>query len=326
MPVKHATLVFCDNMLGLYLGIVTDLYAALNLALMQTGGEFSYDLASAQGKKVRTIGGVDTVFEKSIADIQSTDLVMVPSVWGSIDSALEKGKTLIPWLIRQYEQGAILVAHGTAVIFLAESGLLDGKSTTLYWQYFDEFEERYPNIQLNRKRYITSQERIFCSNGLGSSMDLGIYLIEKIWGPEIALIIEKQMLVGFRRGYENELIELQGQHYHADDLILSIQQWMEVNFNQSSDLNAIAKRFAISERSLKRRFKAATGESPLKYMQRIRMEKAKDIIKHSSTPISQVGFEVGYEDVSYFSKLFKQHYDITPTTYRELQKPTDEGV
>ena len=112
----------------------------------------------------------------------------------------------------------------------------------MFWQYFDEFQQKYPQIKLDRKRHITVHERIYCSNGLGSGLDLGIYLVEKLWGQEIALQVEKQLLVGFRRGYANENIDLMGLHYHGDDTILSIQQWMEVNYNQSFDLDAIATR------------------------------------------------------------------------------------
>ncbi len=318
--VRHATVVACDGVLGTSLGITTDLYALLETQLSMSGKSLTSELVSVDGQPVTSAGKMVVQVSASIEAIEHTDLVMLPSFWGDVDSIIKKESNLIPWLQKQYENGAILVAHATAVFFLAKAGILDGKKATTHWVYINKLEKMFPNINVCRDRHITTEENIYCSAGLSSAMDLGMHLVEHIWGEKTSKVLEQNFVADFQRGYESPFIDFQGNKSHGDKVILNIQQWMEINFNKNTDLDNLAQRFGISLRSLKRHFKGATGETPLGYMQRLRIEKAKELLKKSTLAISQISNEVGYEDVSYFGNLFKRNMGKTPKQYRDSNK------
>ena len=316
-PIKHATLVFCNQTLGTSLGLSTDLYALLHFFAKQTGNGFSYDNVSVVGNTITTSGKLRVSFEKTIQDVEETDLVMLPAFWGDPSQILKENEDLIPWLIQQHKRGALLIAHSTSAFFLAKTGLLDNRSATTHWHYFDQFEKMFPSVQLCRQRFITASDRLYCSSGLSSAMDLGVYLVEQLWGADIANQLNQNFLIDLKRNYKPEFINVEGHKFHDDELILSIQAWLELNYTKNTDLEKIAHRFNTSVSSLKRRFKIATGETPNKYIQNLRIERAKELLKFSDLSISHVAYEVGYEDVSYFGSLFKRLVGNTPNLYRK---------
>ena len=315
--IKHATLVFCDQTLGTSLGLSTDLYALLHFFAKQTDKAFSYDNVAVTGNTITTSGKLTVSFEKSIEDIDETDLVMLPAFWGDPLQVLRENETLMPWLIRQHQQGALLVAHSTSAFFLAKTGLLNNRSATTHRHYFDQFEKMFPTVQLCRQRFITASDRLYCSSGISSAMDLGVYLVEQLWGADIANQINQNFLIDLKRNYKPEFINVEGHKFHDDELILSIQSWLELNYTKNTDLNEISRRFNTSVSSLKRRFKQATGETPNKYIQNLRIERAKELLKFGELSINLIAYEVGYEDVSYFGSLFKRLVGNTPNAYRK---------
>ena len=315
--VSHVTLVACNGVLGTSLGITTDLYALLSNFMKFNGKDFTIELVSVNGEPILTQGDLTVQIHKGIDDIEETQLVMIPPFWGDIEATLKQQNNFIPWLQKQYKNGAILVAHATAVFFLAEAGLLNGKRSTTHWMYINKLEKNYPKINVCRQQHITAEDNIYCSAGLSSAMDLGLHLIEHLWGKKLAKILEDNFVADFRRGYESPLIDFDGEKHHGDKIVLKIQQWMELNFTKSTDLETLSKRFEISLRSLKRRFKIATGETPLGYQQRLRIEKAKILLKADALAISQVSHAVGYEDISYFGSLFKRTTGLTPNQFRK---------
>jgi len=322
VSIKHATLVFCDQTLGTSLGLSTDLYALLQVFAQQSGQGFSYDNVAVTGNTITTSGNISVTFEKTIQDTEKTDLVMLPAFWGDAAQILQHNHTLIPWLRQQHQQGALLVAHSTSAFFLAQTGLLKNRSATTHWLYFDQFESMFPDVQLCRQRFITASDRLYCSSGLSSAMDLGIYLVEQLWGSEIANLLNLNFLIDLKRNYKPEFINTEGHKFHDDDLILSIQNWLELNYTKNTNLEDIAHRFNTSISSLKRRFKLATGETPNRYIQNLRIERAKELLKFSDLTITTIAYDVGYEDVSYFGSLFKRLTGNTPNVYRKNFKPS----
>ncbi|OUR90495.1 hypothetical protein A9Q81_18545 [Gammaproteobacteria bacterium 42_54_T18] len=316
-PIKHATLVFCDQTLGTSLGLSTDLYALLHFFAKKTDKEFCYDNVAVTGNSITTSGRLSVSFEKSIEDIDKTDLVMLPAFWGDPLQVLKENEALIPWLIQQYQHGALLVAHSTSAFFLAQTGLLNNRSATTHWHYFEQFEKMFPAVQLCRQRFITASDRLYCSSGLSSAMDLGVYLVEQLWGVDIANQINQNFLIDLKRNYKPEFINVEGHKFHDDELILSIQSWLELNYSKNTGLDEISLRFNTSVSSLKRRFKQATGETPNKYIQNLRIERAKELLKFDDLSINLIAYEVGYEDVSYFGSLFKRLVGSTPNLYRK---------
>lgn len=313
---RHATLVACNQILGTAYGVTTDLYVFIQALLQQQGEQLDYVMASLDGKPVTTAGQLVLNIDQSIEDVERTDVIMLPAAWGDVDQLIAEAEPLIPWLQKQYEQGAIIVAHATAVFYVAQAGLLDGKAATTHWVYHDVFQKKFPAVNLCRERFITASDRIFCSGNLSAAMDLGIYLVEKFWGEAIAMEADRSFMTGFKRSYPQQFIDFEGQKGHQDEMILKVQEWMEVNYASSVELEKLSERFGLSLRSLKRRFKLATGEPPLQYMQRLRVDRAKELLRQSKLSVNEIAFEVGYDDVSYFSKLFRRHVGDTPGVFR----------
>ena len=199
---------------------------------------------------------------------------------------------------------------------LAETGLLDGKVATIYWRMIEEFKSRYPKVILQPEKSITSAGDLFCSSGVTSAVEMGIYLLEKIWGANIAAKVSRHFLMDIPRDSTEYALALDKQKEHSDERIHHAQQWIEANFSSSFLLDEVADRVGMSLRSLRRRFSFATGETPMEYLHRVRLETAKNLLISSTLSIEQIAYRVGYEDSNYFSRLFKKKLKLTPREYR----------
>lgn len=280
-------------------------------------------IVSQTGAPVRTFSGSWMMADYSVDQVTSTDIVLVSGVWGNLDSYFVDNQKTIQWLQRQSEAGSNIVSTSTGTLFIAESGLLDGKVATIYWRMVELFKQRYPNVILQPEKSITSAGNIFCSSGVSSGADIATYLIEKLWGATIATRVSNHFLMDVPKGPLEFQLALDQQKNHTDKHIHKAQQWMERNFSTDFKLEEVAEQIGLSTRSLRRRFQSATGDSPLQYLHRIRIETAKELLKGSALGVDQISFRIGYEDAGYFSRLFKKKTQQTPTEYRQnLSTPT----
>mgnify|MGYP003653534166 CR=1 FL=1 len=223
---------------------------------------------------------------------------------------------VIPWLQEEHARGTLISAEATGVFWIAAAGLLDGREATTYWRFFDEFSQRFPRVMLSRDKHITDADNIYCAAGVTSGCDLSIHLIEKLCGSQVAQAVARDTLYEVQRSYTPGVIGFGGQKLHQDVAILQIQQWLEEHFAEKFRFEDVASQHGMSIRNFMRRFQSATGDKPLHYLQRLRIETAKNLLSTTRRSIKTISYDVGYDDASFFARLFRQHTELSPNQYR----------
>jgi len=283
----------------------------------QPQNHFQVQIVSHDGKLVRCFHDVLIQPHKSIQDVKQTDLILIAGISDNIDKVLNEQKAVIPWLKKHHNKGTIIASVCTGSFLLAQTGLLDGKSATTHWGYAKAFQKYFPSVQLQPDRLITDEGNILCAGGASSVFELSLYLIQRYCGQEIAVQCSKTILIDRNRTSQVPYTLLMGQRNHNDRVIAAIQDWLESNYSKNISIDGIAEKFAMSPRNFKRRFKNATGQTPITSLQYLRIEAAKRFLEETQTAVDEITYQIGYEDVSFFRKLFKRHTNLTPQEYRK---------
>lgn len=266
---------------------------------------FDIKIVTKDGAPVKTKNQAVIYPNCSIRDIEATDVIIISSFsdYNTVGTSTEA----IEWLKEHNKKGATIASICAGTYILAETGLLNGKTATTHWGFANDFRKRYPQINLQPEKIITDEGNLLCSGGCNSYIDLSICLVEKYCGRNIALESSKAMLHDIGRKSQEPYAVYQFAKNHNDSKIKSIQKWLEENYNQTIGVKELAENFGLSRRVFERRFKAATGNTPLLYLQRSRVEIAKKMLEKNSRTFSEIALMVGYEDTSFFRKLFKKH-------------------
>lgn len=278
---------------------------------------FEVKIVTIDGQPVRCSEKVMIVADCSLDEIENTDLVLICSPGPCIDEFLRLQDAISPQLKELYAKGSSIAAICTGAFLLAETGILNGKLATTHWNFADQFCERYPLVKLKPERLITDEERVLCAGGVYSALDLALYLVDKYCGREIAVQCSKTLVIETGRHSQTGYSIFSFQKQHDDKVILSAQNWIENNFAQDFLFDDVAAKHAMSSRNFKRRFKKATGDSPLAYLQRFRIEAAKKMLEGEDATIEEIAHLVGYEKIDFFRQLFKRTMGITPKAYRQ---------
>ena len=272
--------------------------------------------ASIRRGPVQTRSGFALTADLTLRDIATTEMVIIPSLWRNPRPILRKHREIIDWLAKLNQQGCLLIAVGTGVCFLAEAGVLRGKAATTHWHYFDQFQRDYPEVDLKRQYFITQSSNIYCAASVNAIADLTVHFIHRSYGKEVAGQVQRNFSHEIRRPYESTSYFDDKYHFHPDENIVQSQIWMQDNSQREIRLSEVARRFDMSVRTFNRRFREATGKSPMQYLQELRIDMAKDLLQTSNLSISEIAYKVGYQDVAWFSELFKAHLAISPSEYR----------
>lgn len=251
-------------------------------------------------------------------EIYVPDIILVPSLWRNPRPILKQHTKLISWLNYCWQQGATLLAVGTGVCFLAESGLLDGHSATTHWHYVEQFKRDYPKVKIKPDFFITQSERIYCAASLNSLADIIVHIINQTYGQAAAQNVERNFSHEIRKPYAEQRYLEGAVDRHADELIAQIQFWLHTNLSSDISLLDVAKQFGLSQRSFTRRFKMATGIRATEYWQQLRIETAKDLLASTNLSIQEIAYHVGYQDQGHLTRLFKKNLSITPKDYRAM--------
>ena len=273
--------------------------------------------ASIDGKSVLTRSGLRWQPDGALSELSGSQIIYIPGLWRNPRPLISKSEALLEWLKQEYQNGALISAVGTGCCFLAEAGLLNGKAATTHWHYFDQFQKDYPQVQLKRQYFITQAGNIYCAASVNSLADLTVHFIQRLFGKEIANHVERHFSHEIRRAYEVTGFFEQEHNRHPDEDITQVQIWLQDNYYRDISINQLAGKFGMSTRTLNRRFKAALGISPLRFLQEIRINIAKDLLKTSNLSINEIVDKVGYQDTAFFTALFKKHLATTPIAYRE---------
>jgi transcriptional regulator GlxA family with amidase domain len=244
------------------------------------------------------------------------DLIYVPGFLGDPQSIISQEREIIEWLAQQHRRKVKLAAACNGNLLLAEAGVLKGKNATTHWSLKNFFQARYPEVKLQPERIIVDEGDIISAAGVTAYANLALYLIAKYDSIETASYCSKIFLVDSGRKVQTPYLIFSSPKSHGDPEVLSIQEWLETHYRGAVTIDSLLDQFNLSRRTLIRRFKKATGDSPLEYLQRIRIENAKHFLETTNKTFSEITWDVGYNDISSFQRLFKLSTRLTPREYR----------
>jgi transcriptional regulator GlxA family with amidase domain len=276
-------------------------------------------IASAEGKPVTCVNGVVIQPHLSASDVDRTDLILISAE--AIAAVDATSRSTSPWLIRHHEAGSTLASVCTGAFLLAETGLLNGKRATTHWGFAELFRKRYPQVDLRPESLVTDEGSLLCGGGAFSYFDLSLYLVERYCGFEIAAQCGKSLLLDLGRTSQVPYAIFEYQKHHNDKQILAAQAFIGKNYSRQMNVDGLADRVGMSPRNFKRRFGSATGDSPLAYLQRYRVEAAKRLLESTSLGVAEICYRVGYENLGFFRRIFKRHVGINPFEYRQRVRP-----
>lgn len=260
--------------------------------------------------------GLYTIATDPIEKITFADLIIIPAMYGDLKEAIETNKDFIPWIVKHYKSGAEVASLCLGAFLLASTGLLKERSCATHWIAANTFRQMFPDVNLLEDKIITDENGIYSSGGAYSSLNLVLYLVEKYAGRDTAIFCSKAFQIDIQRNSQSPFTIFIGQKEHDDEPIRKAQEYIEINFNQKITVDQIASMVALSRRNLERRFKKATANTIVEYIQRVKIEAAKMSLELSRENIAEVMYKVGYSDNKAFRTTFKKITGLSPLEYR----------
>jgi len=256
----------------------------------------------------------------TLGECRAPDVVCIPEVQIAPGSSVTGRFPLeVAWLRGCWEAGATLAAVCSGALLLAESGLLQGQEATTHWAYADTLRRDYPGIRVrDQAALVVSGEggRLVMAGGGTSWLDLALYLIARTCGIEEAMHVARVHLVDWHEVGQQPFARLARSRQSDDAIIARCQVWIAEHYDQPSPVTSMVRLSGLAERTFKRRFREATGMSPLEYVHTLRLEEAKQLLESTEQPVEGVAAEVGYEEAGFFSRLFRRKVGLTPAQYR----------
>lgn len=265
--------------------------------------------------------GIALTAHAGLADTRSPDIVCIPELMVAPSESI--GGRFVPeveWVKACYERGSMVATACSGALLLAEAGLLDGRDATTHWAYTSVFARRYPSVRVRTRQamVVTGEgQRIVMAGGGSSWLDLALYLIARTVSVEAAMQVAKLNLVNWHNVGQQPFARLARSTQGDDAIIGRCQSWIAEHYDEPSPVAGMLRMSGLAERSFKRRFKEATGMAPIDYVHTLRLEEAKHMLEASEQTIESIANEVGYEDASFFGRLFRRHVQLTPAQYRK---------
>lgn len=277
---------------------------------------FRIELAGL-AKKVDYYEGLFSVKPHThISAICKTNLIIIPSLNHNYHLAVKDNKAMVDWVAAQYKKGAEVATICTGAFMLASSGLLNGKTCSTHWAAADNFRATFPEVSLQTDNLITDENGIYTNGGAYSFLNLILYLVEKYYDRQTAIFCSKVFQIEMDRKSQSAFTIFTGQKQHGDEMVIKAQAYLERNLQQKISVEDLSAKFAVGRRNFDRRFIKATGNTPVEYMQRLKVESAKKAFESSRKTINEVMYEVGYSDIKSFREVFRKITGISPLEYR----------
>ena len=294
------------------------LFTMANLFLQQAGKSPIFDIKLVGELEYVVIqdGCFQVATDLCLENSGQADLVIIPPLFGELKSCVKLNESALPWIREQYKNGAEVASLCVGAFLLASTGLLRGRKCSTHWAFYKEFQETFPDVDIVDGAIITEEERIYSSGGANSYWNLLLYLLEKYTDRETAVKASKYFAIDIDRSSQSPFMMFNGQKDHQDEEIREMQQYIETHFQERITVDDLADKVAISRRSFERRFKQATGNTVIRYLQRVKVEAAKRSFESSRKNISEVMYDVGYNDTKAFRTVFKKITGLTPVEYR----------
>ncbi|HEX8545306.1 MAG TPA: helix-turn-helix domain-containing protein [Cytophagaceae bacterium] len=317
---KHITILVPDgegNNLSSIVGAYK-IFSRANEYCKKQGGKKSYAIQVAGiSKSVEYYDGLFTVKpHTNISAIKKTDLVVIPSLNHNYETAVKKNKPMIDWIEKQYDNGAEVASICTGAFILASSGVLDGKSCSTHWSAIENFGAMFPKVNLQADKLITDEKGVYTNGGAYSFLNLIIYLVEKYFDRPTAIFCSKVFQIEMDRNSQSEFVIFTGQKLHSDDLVKKAQEYIESKVHEKILMEELSSKFSVGRRNFDRRFIKATGNTPVEYSQRVKIEAAKKAFETSRKTVNEVMYDVGYSDVKAFREAFRKITGKSPLEYR----------
>lgn len=278
---------------------------------------FATEVVALEGKPVISSNCIQINPHRRLEDIAYSDYVIIPAFIPIPDSRQMQDLRILDYLRRQHTTGTTLAAICTGAFLLAETGLLNGKIATTNWQFAKKFRHRYPKVRLEIDNILTEEDNLICTGAATAIMNLALKIIKSEGSGRLASACAKALLVDPNRNSQAPYSLYIQSKRHKDNEILQAEQYMIERLDSNIVIDEVAEFVCLSPRHFKRRFKNATGESPLSYLQKLRIDEAKNRLENTLENITEITRRVGYEDDSTFRRLFKRHTTLSPREYRD---------
>ena len=294
------------------------LFSAVNQFMMAAGKEPFFDVQLVGFKKeVKINNGLFSInTSQLLEEVSHTDLIIIPALFGDMPTAIQANQQMLPWIMEQYNKGAEVASLCVGAFLLASTGLLNGKKCSTHWGFQNQFRTMFPHVQVVDGSIVTEQDRLYSSGGAVSYWNLLLYLVEKYTDRQTAILASKYFAIDIDRASQSVFAMFQGQKNHSDEAIKKAQEFIDTNIKERISIDDLADLVAVGRRSFERRFKLATNNSVLEYINRVKVELAKLNLEISRKNINEVMYEVGYNDTKAFRTIFEKVTGLTPVEYR----------
>lgn len=256
---------------------------------------------------------VDATPDKAI----KPDLIIIPALSGDLEQAIALNEDFIPWIVFQHRMGAEVASLCLGAFLLAATGLVDGKSCSTHWQFANQFRHMFPSVNLVHDRVITEQAGIYSSGGANSYWNLLLHLVEKYTDRKMAIAASKFFVLDIDRKSQSPFTIFKGQKLHDDEAVIRAQDYIEANFTERIGIEDLCRMLGVGRRTFERRFRRATHNSVVEYIQRVKIEAAKRELETGRKTVSEVMYEVGYSDTKAFRDVFRKVTSVSPVEYRK---------
>lgn len=277
---------------------------------------FEIALAGASLQSSFVNGSMMVMPQVALSAIGHTDLIIVPAIAAGFTELEGHNGQLVEWILEQYKKGAEVASMCTGAYLLASTGLLDKKSCSIHWNAAANFKSLFPKVNLKAEKLITDEQGIYTNGGGYSFLNLLIYLVEKYYDRQTAIYCSKVFQIDIDRQTQSDFVIFKGQKNHGDDVVIKAQEYIEKNFSEKISMEQLSQKFTVGRRNFDRRFIKATGNTPVEYQQRVKIEFAKKELETSRKTINEVMYEVGYADVKAFREVFRKVTGMAPLAYK----------
>ena len=317
---------------------IYDLFAHVNMLTRLDGRRpvesrrIELMIVAPRQEMLRSATGLVILPHATMADVGELDVVCVPNLDFPLDGPIEPHFSIdvLDWVRTRYASGSVVTSACSGSILLAEAGLLDGVEATTHCYFAPLFRQRYPRVTLNADKVLVTSgpdRRLITAGGASTWNDLALYLIARFCGGDVAVQIAKLFLLRWhpegQRPYATSMLT---QLQHSDGLVRRAQEWLTHNYSCRNPVGDVVSQAGLPERTFKRRFKSATGFAPLEYVQSLRLEAAAELLEGSDESVEEIAYRVGYEDITFFRRLFRRHKGVTPAAYRRQLRAIQMGA
>jgi transcriptional regulator GlxA family with amidase domain len=321
VPKRVSIVVFRECDPSIIYGVFDTLWAAGRFFKNPPGEPlFEPRIVAAEHGPLELITGVSIIPQDSIDDVEQTDIVFVPNPVVLTPEELHAlDRRIIDWVAKMHDMGALICSACGGSLVLAAAGLLSGRETTTHWSHVPVFRQEFPDVRLHEDRILVQTgdgHNIISCGGASSWQDLALLLIARYGSGEEAIRISRFFLYQWHRDGQLPYASMAVNVVHGDAVVLKCQTWLAEYYDQPDVVAEVARISGLPKRTFDRRFKAATGYSPLAYIQALRIEEAKQMLETDSASVDAIGREVGYEDAASFRRLFRRLAGMPPGDYR----------